>query len=394
MAYSELALADQTFQMENLEDFAVDQLSNITLVYRGLVENEKGKISGYEEDDLIKLSGDLYLHQIPFMIEADGSKQKPCKFPRSQEPNIPSFVSKVCVVVGLSAIGKPLNNEYFHRPEEIAKVLDISLGEEITIEHIFLLLTHAEGGLKNIPSRAEKILFLHQADSLANPHDIDGFALKLKGFFDQRSLSIIHGPSLEIVAHWGRIGCVLLAAGSGSRFGGPKQLAYYKHKTFIENVVETTQQVNFYKSVVVLGSFYEIILPVIQKFKIKTINNVNWEAGQSTSVKLGVSYFLDDQIEAILFLLVDQPQITSGMINNVLNLFAYQKDKIIVHSYKGQYRHPILFSKKRFKDLLNIHGEQGGRQLFERYSPVQINLENDFLALDIDTIKDLKNLES
>ncbi len=159
-------------------------------------------------------------------------------------------------------------------------------------------------------------------------------------------------------------------------------------------MVETTQQVNFYKSVVVLGSFYEIILPVIQKFKIKTINNVNWEAGQSTSVKLGVSYFLDDQIEAILFLLVDQPQITSRMINNVLNLFAYQKDKIIVHSYKGQYRHPILFSKKIFKDLLNIHGEQGGRQLFERYSPVQINLENDFLALDIDTIKDLKNLES
>ena len=80
------------------------------------------------------------------------------------------------------------------------------------------------------------------------------------------------------------------------------------------------------------------------------------------------------------------------MINNVLNLFAYQKPNIIVHNYKDQNRHPILFSKDTFHELLNIQGEKGGRQLFDKFSPLQVTLEDEYLALDIDTIEDLKNL--
>lgn len=392
MASSELSLADHTLIINNPDDVNIDHLSDITLIYRGLADNEKTKISGYEEGNLIKLSDILYQHKIPFMIEADGSKRKPGKFPGKHEPNIPSFINKVCVVVGLSAIGKPLTQEYFHRPEEIAKVLDIALGEEIKVEHIFSLLTHKEGGLKNIPGHAEKILFLHQADCLVNPHEIDTFALKLKDDYEHVILSSIHENSLEIVAHWGKIGCVVLAAGSGSRFGGPKQLAQYKQKTFIENVIETTFKTNFQKRVIVLGSYYENILPVIDKYKISALINEDWNEGQSTSVKLGVSNFLEDDMDAILFLLVDQPQITTEMINNILNLFAYTKNSIIVHLYEGQNRHPILFAENTFQDLMNIQGDQGGRQLFKKYPPLQIKIENDYLAFDIDTVNDLKNL--
>ncbi len=392
LAYSEMELADRPIKPDNFENFDVEQIKGVSVIYRGQVENEIEKIKGFADDELLKLSDILHHHQIPLMIEADGSKRKPCKFPALHEPNIPMFVNKVCVVVGLSAIGKPLNEENFHRPEEIAKVLNISIGEEITTEHILTLLSHPNGGLKNIPSQAEKYLFLHQADCLENPHQVDQLALALTGFFDHVLLSDIHENRLEIGAHWGKIGCVILAAGSGSRFGGPKQLAVYQHKTFIENVVETAQSINFQKRVVVLGSYFDEIFPVVNQYPIKLINNQNWSAGQSTSVKMGVSYFMDKPIDAILFLLVDQPQITPIMINNVLNLFAYQKEDIIVHSYKGQYRHPILFSKKTFQDLMNIHGDQGGRQLFEKYSPLKINLENDYLAIDIDTVNDLKDL--
>lgn len=394
MADYEIELADQSIKLNNINEFVVDKIKGINLIYQGLVENEKTKIVGIDDVELIKLSDLLYSHHIPLLIEADGSKRKPCKFPASYEPNIPPFVNKVCVVIGLSAIGKPLTNEYFHRAEEIAKVLNISLGEEIGFDHIFTLLSHPNGGLKNIPERAEKILFLNQADCLTNTDEINELALKLKAFYDHVLLSEIHEYNLEIRAHWGNVGCVILAAGSGSRFGGPKQLAIYRGKTFIENVIETTQRVNFQQCVVVLGSYFEKIISVIKKYPIKVINNKKWESGQSTSVKMGVDSFTGETIDAILFLLVDQPQITINMINNVLNLFAYNKDNIIIHRYKGQDRHPILFSSCTFEDLMNIRGDQGGRQLFDKYSPAQIKLENDFLAIDIDSVTDLKNFES
>lgn len=392
MARSEIEFADQSIKITEFEKFEADRINDVTLIYKGSAENEETKITGYQIDELKALSEILLQFQIPLFIEADGSKRKPCKFPGFHEPNIPSFVNKVCVVVGLSAIGKPLTEEFFHRSEEITKALNIPIGETITTDHLFEILTHPDGGLKNIPDQAEKILFLHQADCQVDDQLINDLALRLKCVYDQVLLSEIKNDYLQINAHWGKIGCVILAAGSGSRFGGPKQLAIFKEKTFIENVIETAQSVHFQDRVVILGSHYEEIIGVIDKNEIVILNNVNWENGQASSVKLGVSYFLKDPIDAIIFLLVDQPQITSIMINNVLNLFAYQKPNIIVHHYKGQNRHPILFSKDTFQELLNIQGDKGGRQLFDKVTPFQINLENDYLALDIDTIEDLKNL--
>lgn len=392
MASTEIKFADQSIKLKELDQFDGDRINNITLIYRGSAENEKSKITGLHTEKLKALSEILYHHQIPLMIEADGSKRKSFKFPGDHEPNIPLFVNKVCVVAGLSAIGKPLTEEFFHRPEEIAKALHISIGETITIDHIFEILTHPKGGLKNIPEQAEKILFLHQADYIIENKVINDLALKLKGFYDQVLLSEINNGSLQIQAHWGNIGCVILAAGSGSRFGGPKQLAIYKQKTFIENVIEIAQTVHFKDRIVILGSHFEEIRNVINKNDVNILNNVQWESGQASSVRMGVSYFLKGSVDAIIFLLVDQPQIISNMINDVLCVFAYQKPNIIVYDYNGQNRHPILFSKDTFQELLNIHGDKGGRQLFEKIPPFKINLENDYLAIDIDTIEDLKNL--
>ncbi|MBE0684926.1 MAG: putative selenium-dependent hydroxylase accessory protein YqeC [Anaerolineaceae bacterium] len=394
MSRSEIELADQTIKIADFNGFEADRINDITLIYRGLAENDESKITGFQSGELEVLSDILHHQQIPLLIEADGSKRKPCKFPadHEHEPNIPSFVNKVCVVIGLSALGKPLNEEFFHRPDNIAKALNISLGETITIDHFFEILTHPDGALKNIPGEAEKILFLHQADCLLENNEINELALQLKGFYEQVLLSEIYKDSLQIKAHWGKIGCVILAAGSGSRFGGSKQLAIFKKKTFIENVIETVLNVHFQNRIVILGSYFEEIEPLISKYEITILNNVNWEFGQASSVKLGVNYLLKDSVDAIIFLLVDQPQITASMINDVLNLFAYQKHNIIVHNYVGQNRHPILFSNTTFQDLLGIEGDKGGRQLFEKFSPFQIILEDEYMAIDIDTIEDLKKL--
>ena len=392
MAFDEGKHVNHFIERNDLDSLEFNNIDGIFLIYKEKSITEPSKVKGFSENELLPFSQKLKAKNISFHIEADGSKRKPLKFPADHEPNIPSFVNKVCIVVGLSVLGKELNEENVHRSELFAKLLGVPKGTIINLDHLFLLLSHPEGGLKNIPSSAEKLLFLNQADLIADKENLKQLVLRLKKFYDHIFLTCVSNHQLEIIAHWGKIGCAILAAGSSSRFGSPKQLARYKNKSFIENVIETTLSVNFDGYVVILGFRHEKILKVINKYNINTVINQEWERGQSTSVVQSINFLIRENVEAIIFLLVDQPQISVDQIHNVLNLYAYKKPSIIVHDYQGQNRHPILFSKTVFDDLKTLQGDQGGRQLFNKYPLEKIKITDQFFSIDVDTKSDLEKL--
>lgn len=377
------------------EDTHPDLTSSIGInfIYKGNHQVEKDKIIGLDTDQLEKISKQLRNENTPLLIEADGSKQKPLKMHADHEPVIPDFVNKVCVVVGLSAIGKTLDHKNFHRPELISDFLQIPIGCQIGWQNLFDLLTKEDGYLKKIPKHAKRILFLHQADEINDHTEIKNLALKLKNYYDDILLSSIKSNSLSIHAHWGSLSCAIIAAGGSTRFGSPKQLAIYNHKTFIENVIDTALKINFSEVSVVLGANFESILPTIRHYPIHIIHNQQWEKGQATSVNKSVAHLSKREIEGIIFLVVDQPQLRVELLKNVIHKFAYEKNNVIVHSYNNQNRHPILFSRSTFDDLLRIGGEEGGRQLFEKYPPTKIPILDPYYALDVDRVEDLNELK-
>lgn len=99
------------------------------------------------------------------LVEADGSKRKPIKAPLYHEPVVPSFSTAVVGVVGLSSLNKPVNDQWVHRVQQFMQLTKIREGELIQSKHLVRLITHANGLFKDIPSTAEKILVLNQADS-------------------------------------------------------------------------------------------------------------------------------------------------------------------------------------------------------------------------------------
>lgn len=385
--------ADHAFKIDRVDSIDMGFGKGINFVYKRIDSLEPEKVNGFEEDQLKVLSKKLKELNIPLLIEADGSKQKPIKFPASHEPVIPKFINKVCLIVGLSAIGQNLSSNNFHRPELISAAINLPLGSEFSWEHLYQLLINENGWIKDIPPESKKILFLHQADVLTNYDDVNKLAIKLLNHYDHILLSSMRNGGIEIVAHWGQIGCGILAAGSSTRFGSPKQLAVFNKKTFIENVIQTALRINFSEVITVLGSSYEKIRPVVENYPVKIIHNKAWEEGQSTSVKECVKYFLPKNVEAIVFLMVDQPQIGLELLENIIHTFAYHKNDIIVHTFNLQNRHPILFSRSTFRDLLRIVGEEGGRQLFEKYPPKKILIHDSYYSYDVDKIEDLKKIE-
>jgi xanthine dehydrogenase accessory factor len=79
------------------------------------------------------------------LVEADGSKGLPLKYPNATEPVIPENTDEILVVCGLNAIGQPAK-AVCHRLELVTACLGIREDTVITAAHVQKLVT--EGYLK------------------------------------------------------------------------------------------------------------------------------------------------------------------------------------------------------------------------------------------------------
>lgn len=94
------------------------------------------------------------------IVEADGARHRTIKAPAEHEPVIPAHTNVAFVMMSAGAINQPLSAEVAHRPERIASVVDMNLGEILTPTHIARLMTSEQGALKHIPKEATTYLLI------------------------------------------------------------------------------------------------------------------------------------------------------------------------------------------------------------------------------------------
>ena len=109
----------------------------------GIPDGEKIRPLSKETFDAVCACADVVL------VEADGSKRLPLKYPNAAEPVIPENTGKLIVVCGLNAIGQKAK-DVCHRLELVKECLGIDDNTVVTPAHIQKLVT--EGYLK--PLRA------------------------------------------------------------------------------------------------------------------------------------------------------------------------------------------------------------------------------------------------
>jgi molybdenum cofactor cytidylyltransferase len=114
-------------------------------------------------------------------LEADGSRNRPFKAPGDNEPVIPAAATMVLCVVGLDVIGKPMNDEWVHRPERVASLTGAHIGDTVTPECVARLLLHPEGGRKGVPDAARWIPLLNKAEPERWSHGLRIARLLLSG---------------------------------------------------------------------------------------------------------------------------------------------------------------------------------------------------------------------
>jgi len=98
------------------------------------------------------------------IVEADGAARRPLKAPAPHEPVIPGCTHWVIGVLGLSVLGKPLDERTTFRPERVSSISGLKKGMRIAGETLCAVLTHRQGIFKGTPAAAKKIAFFNQAD--------------------------------------------------------------------------------------------------------------------------------------------------------------------------------------------------------------------------------------
>jgi molybdenum cofactor cytidylyltransferase len=406
LAVSQTARADTHHEINTRADFSLlkDQpLQGINL-FTGPVEGERTR--GLPEEALVWLDRYCSDHSLPLIIEADGSRERPIKAPADYEPPIPPFVNKVVVLAGLSAIGKRISSEWVHRPEIFAALSGFSLGEAIIPEAIARVLTHPNGGLKNISPTTTRIAILNQADSPELREMADQMAQSLLPMFHSvitASLNFDQGLQNEgnsnykalgdkgIYAVHEQIAGVVLAGGEALRFGAPKQLLPWYGRPLVWHAASKAIEAGLRPVTVVTGAYPEQIQAALSDLPVSIIHNPNWNVGQGTSVRAGVKA-LPKNCGGTVFLLADQPQIPISLLQSLVKVHARRLSAIIAPWTAGRIANPVLFDRDLFPELISLSGEVGGRSLFSKHEVVKVPWEDSTILFDVDTPEDYERL--
>uniref|UniRef100_UPI00059387FC nucleotidyltransferase family protein n=1 Tax=Gorillibacterium massiliense TaxID=1280390 RepID=UPI00059387FC len=117
-------------------------------------------------------------------------------------------------------------------------------------------------------------------------------------------------------------------------------------------------------------------------------------SGMSRSLQCGLAALggIKNGPGGVLILLADQPLVTTGHLNRLLEAFAANPAAAYVASGdNGKPKPPLILARCLYPELLQLRGDVGARALLDggRYSGVILEADDPNLFLDADTPEDL-----
>jgi CTP:molybdopterin cytidylyltransferase MocA len=158
----------------------------------------------------------------------------------------------------------------------------------------------------------------------------------------------------------GRVRAVVLAAGEGRRFGGPKQLALVEGRPLVARAVELAAP---WDPVVVLGARAGDVRAAVPA-GVEVVVAQDWAEGQAASLRAGVAA-LGPDVGWALVLLADMPFLTVAAVEAVLAARGDDVDAVRA-TYDGRPGHPVLLGRAVLAAVPGLRGDTGARELLSQ----------------------------
>lgn len=184
-----------------------------------------------------------------------------------------------------------------------------------------------------------------------------------------------------------RVGVIVLAAGRASRMGSNKLVASLAGKSVVRHVVEAAVASRALHVVVVCGHEAAHVRAALAGLDVQVVDNPDFAAGLSTSLRVGLSALPAD-IDAALVCLGDMPEVTSLHMDRLIAAFSPDDGRdIIVPTRDGKRGNPVLWARAYFADMAAVAGDTGARHLLGQHADriAEVAFTDDAIFADIDT---------
>ncbi|MBK5281159.1 MAG: nucleotidyltransferase family protein [Nitrospiraceae bacterium] len=196
------------------------------------------------------------------------------------------------------------------------------------------------------------------------------------------------GPSTAII---------ILAAGSSTRMGKPKQLLTYGNLTFLRHAAEVAVASVCRPILIVLGAYASQLQSEIDDLPVRSVTNERWADGMGCSIQVGVgalkNYDRTDNTEALVLMLCDQPYVRAAVINDLVTAYHANDKGIIASEYSGTLGVPALFGREYFAELAAMSGAVGAKRLIAAHASDVMPVPFSKGITDIDTPEDYRQLQ-
>jgi molybdenum cofactor cytidylyltransferase len=330
------------------------------------------------------------------LVEGDGSRMRPIKAPAAHEPVIPAAATLVVPVVGIDALDGRFA-QVTHRPEVAAELLQYSvIGDQLSVNDVARLVTHAQGGLKGVPDGARVMPFINKVETAGQ--------LQAARQIGQQ---ILHSPRIDRVvigagqtdqpvrAMMQRVTAVILAAGQGKRMGETKQLLPWGEATILGQTIRNVKQTAVHNCLVITGHDAEAVQAIAKAEGAETLHNSNYDAGEMLSSLQTAVHQLPANITAVLVILADQPMVEPETMALLLDAYWQGRGDLIAPVYGDKRGNPVLIGRHYFAELLALPPGDAPRTLLQRHGAALqlVPVPTDSILRDLDSPEQYKQAQ-
>ncbi|MCI8440579.1 MAG: nucleotidyltransferase family protein [Oscillospiraceae bacterium] len=186
------------------------------------------------------------------------------------------------------------------------------------------------------------------------------------------------------------MGCIVMAAGAASRFGGDKLAALFRGKPLLRLALEAVPVDRLGPVAVVTGRREAAALA--GEFGFLAVDNAHPDWGISHTIRLGLDAVGD--CGAAMFLVADQPLLRRETAAALADLSRAHPDRLVGLAHGGVRGNPCIFPARFFPALRALRGDRGGGAVIRRHMAELLLLEAPACELaDVDTLQALEDLE-
>ena len=185
-----------------------------------------------------------------------------------------------------------------------------------------------------------------------------------------------------------RVACVILAAGLGKRYGGPKAEAQSDAGIrFLDLVIELARNAGLDPVVAVVGS--NTMVPA----DVRGVVNPRGEGEQIETARLGLAAVDASLVESggedvmgTMLWPVDHPFVEATTVRALIESISTSDPDVAVPVHDGRRGHPVYFARRRWENLRGV-ADGGARAVLRSLGPlvVEVPVNDAGVLADIDT---------